>query len=563
MFDTAETQRSERPVAGAASHDRPRDAGRFALTVASALAATLPVIVSTIRGLAEHWVPSGDQAVIAARAYDVLSSHSPLLGQFSATSGLTGRPTYSLGPLLYWLLAVPARLGPPAAIALTIGLVNAACVAGAVLIARSRGGPALMLATAFGLAVMCGSLAPEILHDPWNPSAAVLPFTLLIFSSWSLACGDRRQLPLAVLLASFVTQCHLVYALPSFSLLTIAAAGAITRPRPCSRRWPIAAVTVAVVCWSAPIVDEIEHRPGNLALVLRAAIGRQPSAGWQRGWHALVHAVGMPPWWVERPGSPFHALADVAGAPALTAVAGCALILFALVTLLAWSVRERRGELAAACAIALLLCASLAVVTAETPARPALMATLGYTLWWGSPAGMWCWLVVGFGTVTAIRARPPAVLRSRRPALAAATAAAALAAAATVAVREGPDQHRSAYRAVGTLARLVKPALPGGSTVWLDGSPDTTVMRAGLRYELRADGTWALGIGAARWGPAYDLAGRRVGYVVYLADGSDRRPGRSIGRVSAVPGVGGQSIDVSVHRCRAPSDGACRPAPAS
>src|SRR5438874_711064 len=83
-------------------------------------AASLPVIVATVRALRAQWMPLGDQGIIATRAYDVLSTHAPLLGQYSEASTVTGQPTYSPGPLLYWLLALPARIGQPASLTLTI-----------------------------------------------------------------------------------------------------------------------------------------------------------------------------------------------------------------------------------------------------------------------------------------------------------------------------------------------------------------------------------------------------------------------------------------------------------
>src|SRR5437773_2577598 len=82
------------------------------------------------------------------------------------------------------------------------------------------------------LALMCRSLPAETLHDIWNPSAGVMPFTLLIFVCWSLACGDHWLLPPAILLASFASQAELTFLLPSVLLLAVGAAGLIaTRGR--------------------------------------------------------------------------------------------------------------------------------------------------------------------------------------------------------------------------------------------------------------------------------------------------------------------------------------------
>ena len=102
------------------------------------LLAALPVVAALVRALAWHWYPvSDDDGVIATRALDVFSSRSPLVGQYSQASLLTGHSTFSPGPLLYWLLAIPARFGP-SALVITIGLVNIASVMGVVALARRR-----------------------------------------------------------------------------------------------------------------------------------------------------------------------------------------------------------------------------------------------------------------------------------------------------------------------------------------------------------------------------------------------------------------------------------------
>ena len=61
----------------------------------------------------------------------------------------------------------------------------------------------------------------------WNPSAGLLPFTLLVFLCWSVACGEHRLLPITALVGSFVIQLQLTYLLPSLGLLLIALAGLI------------------------------------------------------------------------------------------------------------------------------------------------------------------------------------------------------------------------------------------------------------------------------------------------------------------------------------------------
>ena len=207
-------------------------------------------------------MPAGDDGIIATRGWDVLTSHTPLVGQYSE-AGLVihGQVMHSPGPMLYWLLALPTHFGSVTGIAVTMGTVNTLAIVGCVALARRRGGLVLMFATAVGIALMCQSLPAEAMHDVWNPAAGLFPFLLLIFLGWSLACGDHRLLPLTVLLASFVTQTHLMYVAPTAVVLTFGFGGLLLRalarrrarsadrqsPRSQPRIWPwaLAALLVA------------------------------------------------------------------------------------------------------------------------------------------------------------------------------------------------------------------------------------------------------------------------------------------------------------------------------
>src|SRR5580704_18213130 len=199
---------------------------RCAPPVAAGLAAAIPVLVSTANAADAGWVPAGDDGIIATRGWDVLSAHTPLVGQYSeAGRVIHGQVMHSPGPMLYWLIALPARFGSVTSLAVTMGVVNTLAIIGCVLLARRRGGAVLMFGTAIGIALMCQSLPTESLHDIWNPAAGLFPFLLLIFLAWSIACGDARLLPLALLDASYVTQTHLMYAAPTAVLLVVGCGG--------------------------------------------------------------------------------------------------------------------------------------------------------------------------------------------------------------------------------------------------------------------------------------------------------------------------------------------------
>ena len=295
------------------------------LVLAAGLLAAAPVIAGVVRAIGFEWTATADDGQIAVRAFDVLSRHPPLLGQISLTSDLSGDPTFNLGPLEYWLLAIPARFGSNALL-VTMGLVNTACVMGSVALARRRGGLGLMVAVAAGIAITLRSLPANAPYDLLNPYAALLPFTLLLFVAWSIACGDAFLLPVAAVAASFAVQCHLTYVVPVVGTLVLAVAGLMVsrhlhRSARRMRWWVLATAVVLLVCWSAPLAEQVTHRPGNLVLVARAAGADRRILGRHAGWHATARMVGVVPWWLRDPRPPFLRLVDLLGRPpALTIV---------------------------------------------------------------------------------------------------------------------------------------------------------------------------------------------------------------------------------------------------
>ena len=54
------------------------------------LAAAIPVINSTVKAVRAGWMPAGDDGIIATRGWDVLTSHSAALGQYSEEGRVRG-----------------------------------------------------------------------------------------------------------------------------------------------------------------------------------------------------------------------------------------------------------------------------------------------------------------------------------------------------------------------------------------------------------------------------------------------------------------------------------------
>jgi len=596
------------------------------LTLATGLAAAVPVIVATVKAVREGWIPAADQAIIATRAYDVFTSHTPLVGQYSYAGHVTGKSTYSLGPMLYWLLALPAHFGSPASITWTMAVANTLAIIGVAALARRRGGVVLMFAAALAVALMCQSIAAETLHDVWNPSAGLLPFTLLIFICWSLACGEYRLLPLTVLVASFVLQDNLMYLPPTIGLLAVGLGGLIvSRVWPPGRRrrrrraaatgagsagaaegayaatpptdtgaggksalsgnprrrslirWVGVALAVAAICWSAPVIQQLTERPGNMTLVVQSATTSKPTLGASVGWHAIVRAVGVRPWWLYVPVDRWQRQHDIRVTPRARGVISCIALLAALLVAMLAGLARGRRDVAAGALIGFVLCGALAAVAATTPTPRLLVVSLGYTMWEGSQVGMWVWLMLAWsawlGLAWAWRAwmrprlagfragrRPESARRVRVPAFSSPLApvlacAAGVSATAVVGVAVAatgkPDEHSAVYRPTASLARSLDRAIASGRTVELNANLgySTMVIKPAIRYLLARHGVRALGRGSkARIGDWYELYDRPFQYVVYVDDGvrPPAKAARLIDRVSVVDGMGTHVVSLWV-----------------
>jgi hypothetical protein len=574
-------------------------AARQIPALAAGVAAAIPVIVSTVHAARAGWEPDGDDGIILTRALDVFSSHSPLIGQYSEAGNVTGQIVHSPGPMLYWLLAIPVRLGGPASAAIAMGVVNTLCIVGCVVLARRRGGLVLMFAVSIGIALMCQSLAAEVFHDVWNPSAAMFPFLLLIFLCWSLACGDYRLLPAVVVVASFVTQTHLTYLAPTVAIVVVGIVGLTIlrllpwwnarradglRPARVIWRWAILAVLVLGLCWSAPVIDELEHSPGNLSLIVTTVHDRGSTLGPRVGWNAVVRAIGFKPWFLYVPKSEWARKRSVRSTPA-SAQTDSALALLALLALIAVAAAlRRRIDLCVAALMGLGMCLGLGADAANTPTAPLLAGTLGYTMWWGSQLGLWVWLVVAWSIwcmlawlarlawprlLAAARRSEPALPRGVAVSATIAVVLAGVLGTAgvgrAVANAERPDSHVREYAPTTTIGRALVAALPSRRSIDYELGPldlATQPIEPAIRFWLVKHGDRPLANGSLpRLGPYYQLYHRHYTWIVYLGNGTARhRRLRLVARVHFHDQWGPETLSAWVGRARQPqSQPAARP----
>ena len=261
-----------------------------------------------------------------------------------------------------------------------------------VALARRRGGLPLMLGCALALVLLSRSWTPKNLHDIWNPSAALMPFTLLLFLCWSLACGEYKLLPLTVLAASFTVQSELTFLVPTLAVTAIGVGGLLLgragapakqaeglTPR-CSCGAPGAVTSGQGVALGALELSRagrvlagaggrrVRALAGQPHCDSQSSRGKETDGAGGCGWHAVVRAVGIPPWWLRAPAGPFTRFREVRSSPnsvaAITALAFLSMLCAILLAGLAFG----RTDLVSGAAIGLALALALGAVAYQTPA---------------------------------------------------------------------------------------------------------------------------------------------------------------------------------------------------
>jgi len=237
--------------------------------------------------------------MISIGAYRVFTSHSPTVGVWSLASQGMHHPFYDLGPLMFWLLAVPVHLDPNQG-----AFWGAAILCGVTLsisieaVWSLRGWPA---AVALALIVADIGWQTEMFSDVvWNPHFGLVFLVGAVAVAWVVASGRYGWWPVAVLFASVAAQSHLIYAFTAVGLAVLAPLVArLLGHRAQRMRWLVTGLVVGVVCWIVPLVQEIFGDPGNLTLVAESGSSRS-QVGLGFGMHAFSTAVDPNPIWLTK-----------------------------------------------------------------------------------------------------------------------------------------------------------------------------------------------------------------------------------------------------------------------
>ena len=228
----------------------------------------------------------------------------------------------------------------------------------------------------------------------WNPSFGLVFLVAAMAAAWVVATGRFGWWPATVFFASVSAQCHLVYAAPALALAAFAPVTALALGRRPGRwRWLAIGLVVTAICWTAPLVQELTTRPGNLSLLLRSDSATSP-VGLGFGWHALATATAPRPIWLT--GFPFLVSFEGQMSRYLRAhsVGWAVVASFLLVAIVVVACRTHRHRLSALAVMALVTSAGVVVSFSAFPADN--LGPVGYlapVLWL---VGMVVWITVAW-----------------------------------------------------------------------------------------------------------------------------------------------------------------------
>ena len=394
-----------------------------------------------------------------------------------------GRAINNPGPLWFDLLAPFVRLGGPSVgLAAGVAIANAACIAIAAWSARRVGGYRALLVVTTLSAGIVWSMGSELLFDPWQPHAMILPFWAFLIVMWALAAGHLVMAPIAVGLASLIVQTHLsfVYTIIFVSVAgTCLAAWSVRRAGSAAPPWRrplLASSLVLVLAWIQPFLDQVAGE-GNLLALLETR-GSDSSATYELGTSLRVVAsiVAFPPWWGRSGFSTSEITsADVTDAQASSgATIGLAIVVALLGAVVVAGHRRRSRATVTVGTLAV-----VAVVAAVVSMTLSPIGVVGFSLHqlrWLWPVSAFVLAAMLFGISEWWPARQPAKVL-----LLGATAALSVMALPRHIANQGPAMNADHQSVVVDLVEQIETYRPGQRVVF-----DTTRLRYNERTAVRS-----------------------------------------------------------------------------
>ncbi len=262
------------------------------------LVAVSPIVVVLITRVGRPYFPVGDPANIDFAVRQVFTTHPPLVGAYS-------RGFNHPGPSMFWAIAPLSFVagGAPWATLVGAALLQGVAIVGVGLLAFRRGGIAFALLVLAALALVYSGFGQGgQFVVPWNPYEPVPFFFLFLLAVWAAAVGDRWQVVTVVLTGSFVMQAHigytpLVLAGLAFVVVVVFVDRAAVDRAPQWRPVLVWSAVALLVMWTAPLVQQVRNKPGNLRAIYDYFANGGATVGLKGGAGLLATEFKvLPPW---------------------------------------------------------------------------------------------------------------------------------------------------------------------------------------------------------------------------------------------------------------------------
>jgi hypothetical protein len=335
------------------------------IRAAAHVACWVPFIACAADSWRGPWRAVGDGAQIAITSWSTFSARFPLIGK---SNELPHSP-HDLGPLQFWLLAVPVHADTDRGVLWGAALLAMLAASLTVEAAYSlRGETGALLAS--GVIITTVAWFPGFAAWPFdNPNYGMMYFLAALSSCLAVLAGHRRWWPVLVVTASMAAQAYLAYAAASAALVLIAVVVGLADAFRAKDGywWLLGGLIAGVACWTAPLVQQFTSPAGkgNLSLLLNDDAGRHVGFAFAMKAMASLTAPSSL-WWREGVVTPPNLYQLLSSKPAALGLVILAITAASLIIAVCWL---RSRELAGLAAISLLVSVTAAVTFARIPVQ--------------------------------------------------------------------------------------------------------------------------------------------------------------------------------------------------
>lgn len=187
----------------------------------------LPALVAAVRAGVQRWYPTLDNGIYSARAWDVGTTHNPMLATWSSRSKVTGVLMNHPGPMPFQLLAPFRRLLGPVGVHIGSALVNAGALGAAGWMGWRVGRRRGAVVFGGGALVLAASMGSAVLSDTWTHNLPLLALFTAAVAMWASFAGDAWAPVVTVIFAGLCAQISLAYIVLSAVLIAASLAAGL------------------------------------------------------------------------------------------------------------------------------------------------------------------------------------------------------------------------------------------------------------------------------------------------------------------------------------------------